>query len=133
MTAPYAGGCLCGHVRWRAAAEPANVRICHCRLCQKAVGGPFFARAVFRTEDFAWDGETTGWRSSARVERRSCARCGTPMFSVPADPPARIGVSLATFDDPDGLAPESHIFVSTKRAWIALDDGLPQYAERPPA
>ena len=129
----YAGACLCGQVRWRAAGDPLNVRICHCTLCQRATGGPFFARALFRAEDFSWSGELTGWPTSERLERRSCARCGTPMFSVPDDPPARIGVSLATLDDPDALAPECHIFVSTKRAWIALDDGLPQHAERPPA
>jgi hypothetical protein len=128
----YEGGCLCGQVRWRAAGEPINVRICHCSLCQRATGGPFFARALFRAEDFSWIGETTSWPTSERIERRSCARCGVPMFSVPNDPPGRIGVSLATLDHPDALAPECHIFVGTKRAWIALDDGVPQYEERPP-
>lgn len=129
----YQGGCLCGQVRWRATGEPINVRICHCTLCQRATGGPFFARALFPADDFAWTGDTTSWPTSERIQRRSCARCGTPMFSVPNDAPPRIGVSLATLDNPDALAPECHIFVGTKRAWIALADGLPQYEERPPA
>jgi hypothetical protein len=125
----YAGGCLCGQVRWRATAEPANVRVCHCRLCQQATGGPFFARAVFLREAFEWTGETTAWPSSPRIDRRSCARCGAPMFADPKDPPARIGVSLASLDDPRALTPTMHIWVSRKLGWVALDDGLPQFGE----
>ncbi|MDX9996958.1 MAG: GFA family protein [Phenylobacterium sp.] len=133
MSALYAGGCLCGQVRWRAAAEPLNVRICHCRNCQRATGGPFFARALFPLEGFEFSGELTRFASSARLERRACARCGTPMFSVPNDPADRIGVSLATLDEPDALKPHCHVFVASKRAWVVLDDGLPQYAEGAPS
>ncbi|HET6972128.1 MAG TPA: GFA family protein [Phenylobacterium sp.] len=123
----YEGGCLCGQVRWSATARPANVRVCHCRLCQKATGGPFFARAIFRAENFAWSGEVTAWPTSPRIDRRSCARCGTPMFATPKDPPARVGVSIATCDDRSALAPECHIWVSERAAWLTLDDGLPQF------
>ena len=125
----YAGGCLCGQVRWTASAAPANVRVCHCRLCQKATGGPFFARAVFLAGDIACSGETTCWPSSPRIDRRSCARCGAPMFSCPKDVPARIGVSLATLDDPAALRPDCHIWVSSRLGWVSLDDGLPRFEE----
>jgi hypothetical protein len=126
MSAPYGGGCLCGQVRWRANAEPANVRVCHCRNCQRATGGPFFARAVFLAADFERRGETTSWPTSPRVDRLSCAICGTPLFSAPKDPPARIGVGLATFDDPQAVAPQMHIWVSEKLSWVRIDDDLPQ-------
>ncbi len=121
----YEGGCLCGQVRWRARGQPANVRVCHCRLCQTATGAPFFARAIFAGAEFSWSGETTSWPSSPRIDRRSCARCGTPLFACPKDPPARIGVSVATCDDRHALAPTVHIWASEAVCWIGLD-GLPR-------
>lgn len=120
----YEGGCLCGQVRWRAAAQPANVRLCHCRLCQRATGAPFFARAIFLAETFNWTGEATSWPTSPRIDRRSCARCGTPMFAVPKDPPARIAVSIATCDDRHALSPDVHIWTSERLGWLDLGEGL---------
>ena len=125
----HEGGCLCGQVRWAATAPPANVRVCHCRLCQKATGGPFFARAIFLADTIRWSGEVTRWPTSPRIDRLACARCGTPMFAEPKDPPARLGVSLATLDEPDAIAPTVHIWTSRKLDWLTLDDGLPQHAE----
>jgi hypothetical protein len=123
------GGCACGQVRWRATGPAANVRICHCRNCQKATGGPFFARAVFLAEHFDWSGEVLSWASSPRVDRLSCAGCGAPMFSRPKDAPTRIGVALASLEDPDALTPQMHTWVSRKRSWVVIDDGLPQFPE----
>ncbi len=48
------GGCQCGAVRYALYAKPERAGICHCRMCQKAVGGPFFAWAAVRDTDFAW-------------------------------------------------------------------------------
>lgn len=127
--AAYEGGCLCGQVRWRASAAPANVRACHCRLCQRWTGAPFFARAIFLAGDLSWTGETTSWPTSPRIVRRSCARCGTPMFACPKDPPARVGVSVATCDDRHALKPTVHIWTSEKLDWLTLDDRLEQRPE----
>ena len=124
----YAGGCLCGQVRWRATAEPINVRLCHCRNCQRATGGAVFARALFMDAEVARTGETTRWASSPRLRRLSCARCGAPVFAEPQDGPW-IAVSLTTLDDPTALSPGSHIWVTEKRDWVRIDDGLPQFPQ----
>ncbi len=128
MPAPYAGGCLCGQVRWSARAEPINVRQCHCRNCQQATGAPFYARALFMDAHMEWEGRTTRWASSDRLHRMSCARCGTPVFADPQDGPW-ISVALATMDNPNALRPGSHIWVSEKLDWVKIDDGLPQFEQ----
>ncbi len=120
------GGCLCGAVRFKAQGEPLNVRICHCRICQKAMGSPFFARAQFHPSALTVEGELGRYPSSENIDRVFCKRCGTRLFSWRRTGTA-VGVALATFDDRNAFAPTEHIWVSEKIYWVRLDDGLPQY------
>jgi hypothetical protein len=125
------GGCLCGAVRFKAEGEPINVRVCHCRNCQKAMGSPFYARALYPQDALTITGDTGRYPSSERIERVFCKSCGTRLLSWRRDGSAA-GVALATFDDRNAFAPTEHIWVSEKIAWVRLDDGLPQYSEGNP-
>ena len=120
------GGCLCGAVRFACEGEPINVRVCHCRNCQKAMGSPFFARAMFDQKAITVEGDTARYASSEAIDRVFCKTCGMRLFSWRRNGTAA-GVSLATFDDRNAFAPTEHIWVSEKIAWLKLDDGLPQY------
>jgi len=72
------GGCQCGAVRYALYAAPEG-SVCHCRMCQKAVGGPFAALAKFAKTDLAWTrGQPASFRSSSASCRDFCAACGTP-------------------------------------------------------
>lgn len=122
------GGCLCGTVRFSCEGEPLNVRICHCRNCQKAMGAPFFARALFDQRAITVEGETARYPSSEAIDRVFCKRCGTRLFSWRRNGTAA-GVALATFDDRNAFVPTEHIWVSEKVGWVRLDDGLPQHAQ----
>jgi hypothetical protein len=126
------GGCLCGAVRFKAEGEPINVRICHCRNCQKAMGSPFYARALYPQSALAIEGETVNYPSSKTLGRVFCKACGTRLFSWRSNGTAA-GVALATFDDRNAFAPTEHIWVSEKMHWVTLDDGLPQYPQAVPA
>ncbi len=58
------GGCQCGAVRYALFETPEST-ICHCRMCQKAVGGPFAALSKVPLSRFAWTrGEPAAFRSS---------------------------------------------------------------------
>jgi hypothetical protein len=126
------GGCLCGAVRFQAEGEPVNVRVCHCRNCQKAMGSPFFARALFDQRALSVQGETARFATSERLDRVFCPRCGTRLFAWRRDGSAA-GVALAAFDDRHAFAPTEHIWVSEKMAWVKPDDTLPQYPEGIPS
>jgi hypothetical protein len=113
------------------ASEPINVRICHCRNCQKSTGSPFFARALFAQSALSVHGKTARYASSDALDRVYCKKCGARLFAWRKSP-AVAGVALAAFDDRNAFAPTEHIWVSEKMDWVKLDDGLPQYPQTVP-
>lgn len=121
---------MCGAVRFKAHGQPINVRVCHCRMCQKAMGSPFFARALFEQQSLSIHGETARYASSTALDRVFCKTCGTRLFSWRTNGTVA-GVALATFDDRNAFAPTEHIWISEKLDWVRLDDTLPQYPEGP--
>ena len=125
------GGCLRGAVRFKAEGEPINVRICHCRNCQKSMGSPFFARALFAQSALSVHGKTARYASSDALDRVFCKKCGARLFAWRKSP-AVAGVALAAFDERNAFAPTEHIWVSEKMDWVKLDDGLPQYPQTVP-
>ena len=72
-------GCQCGAVRYALFAPPEST-VCHCRMCQKAVGGPFAALAKVPMAHFAWTrGRPASFQSSSVAERHFRASRGTPL------------------------------------------------------
>src|SRR5258706_11632023 len=120
------GGCLCGAVRFKAEGEPINVRICHCRNCQKAMGSPLFARALFHQKALTVEGETARYASSEALDRVFCRICGTRLFAW-RKKPAVAGVALAAFHDRKVFAATDPICVTGKKGLGALEYRLPQY------
>src|SRR5258708_36362757 len=113
------GGCLCGAVRFRCEGEPVNVRICHCRNCQKAMGSPFFARALLDQRALTVQGDTARYASSEALDRVFCKTCGTRVFSWRSNG-TLAGGALAGFVDPNACAPTEHIWVPVPMLWGKL-------------
>ncbi|WP_424136132.1 GFA family protein [Roseomonas chloroacetimidivorans] len=128
----FRGGCLCGASRYTARGEPINIRICHCRLCQKATGAAFNARVLMPREAVEATGPIGRVASSAELKRGFCTQCGTTLFSERASAGV-VGLTFGSLDDPDAFQPTDHIWTSSKQSWLRLDDGLPQHPEGPPA
>ncbi len=128
----FQGGCLCGAVRYEAVGTPLNQRICHCRMCQKAIGAAFNARVLMRIEDVAISGPIGAFHSSEALERGFCERCGSTLFSRRVSG-GRIGLTVGSLDDPSLFEPDMHFWVPSRQPWIEIADGLPQYPEGPPA
>jgi len=122
------GGCLCGACRYETDAEPINVRACHCRACQKATGGPFYARVLVPTTDVTISGPVRWFASSQDVRRGFCPQCGPTLFSERLSIGA-IGLTMGTLDEPARFQPAEHICILAKQPWIVLQDDLPQHPE----
>lgn len=126
----YAGGCLCGRVRYQAAGRAANLCFCHCESCRRAIGAPMVPWGTFAADDFSIvRGQLAQFRSSPQVTRGFCADCGTSLTYRHDARSGEIDVTLSSLDDPGALVPEIHIWVEDKPPWVMIDDGRPQFAQ----
>ena len=119
------GGCQCGAVRFAIYARPGRIGLCHCRMCQKQVGGPFIALAEVAHEDFAWTrGQPASFRSSSIAERDFCAACGTPL-SYRAIGGPKIELTTGSFDEPGRVVPTYATGMESYLAWVSHIGELP--------
>ena len=133
MTVELLGGCLCGAVRFRAAALEGDVAdYCHCSQCRKASGAPVSAWIQVAPDRFALtQGKPRGFRSSARGTRWFCPACGGPLYMT--DPQNRsVGIALGSLDDPSVVRPTVHGWAGARLPWLEIADDLPRFAADPP-
>ncbi len=130
----FSGGCLCGAVRYEARGAPLSVNHCHCVQCQKSSGAAMLTWAAWPADAVRIvKGAVREFQSSPGVKRDFCPACGSPLFWRRLDRrPATLDVTAGTLDDPGRLAPTEHIFVKSRRRWMQLADGLPEFHEYPP-
>ena len=118
-TPVLAGGCQCGAIRYCLYSQPIGT-ICHCRMCQKAVGGPFAALSKVKTTYFTWTrGQPASFQSSSAAERHFCAACGTPLTFHYLDGDA-IEVTTGSLDNPGALPITKNFGVESRLPWIGL-------------
>jgi hypothetical protein len=116
----YEGGCLCGKVRFRIAAEPTMSGRCCCQACQKLSGAGHTENIAFpkaaidvtgETADYVWTADSGG-----AVTTSFCPICGSPLFARRTSMPGLKMVRAGALDDPGAL--------------YAADDGLCQAPPR---
>jgi hypothetical protein len=122
------GGCQCGAVRYRIAAIRPGANLCHCRMCQKASGGPFMAFVPVALADFVITrGAIATFRSSDIADRGFCAACGTPL-SYQALGKDYIDVTIGSLDEPSAVSPTRQIAADAAVTWLwaaLATDNLP--------
>jgi hypothetical protein len=120
-----AGGCQCGCVRYELSGAPDHVSVCHCRMCQKACGGPIMAFARVRKGALSWTrGQPASFRSSSLVERQFCAACGTPLTYNLIEGP-NISVTIGSLDDPEAARPVLQYSIEHELSWFSTITTLP--------
>jgi hypothetical protein len=128
------GGCQCGAVRYALYTEPVKADICHCRMCQRAVGNLFMAVASVKLRDFAWTkGAPATWRSSSIAERGFCSACGTPLsFRYLAK--TSLALTTGSLDQPERARPGAQYAIESRLPWFHELADLPgtRIADDPP-
>ena len=122
------GGCLCGAVRYRIAAQPVETLYCHCEMCRRATGHFVAASACARQDLTIHPNDALRWyQSSAKARRGFCQLCGSNLFweALGRD---YISILAGSLDLPTGLLATEHIFTAEAGDYYTIADGLPQHA-----
>jgi hypothetical protein len=130
------GSCLCGRSAFVLEADPVLARNCFCGRCRKARAAGHASNLLVPIAGLriTQGAEQIGFykipeaRFFAQV---FCRGCGSKLPRTDAERGIAV-VPMGALDDDPGLAPQSHIFVADKAAWIGIHDPLPQYPAGPP-
>jgi hypothetical protein len=132
---PIDGGCTCRTVRYRMVTAPLFVHCCHCRWCQRETGASFALNAMIeadRIELLQGSPELIDTPSNSGKGQKiyRCPVCRVALWSNYAGSGDAVRfVRVGTLDDPDALAPDIHIFTSSKQPWVVLPEGIPAVPE----
>lgn len=125
LDAVASGGCQCGAVRYRATAVLDSSHICHCRMCQKAVGNFFAALIGIPRDAFEWTrGRPALFKSSNPVTRGFCGTCGTPLLYDYAAS-KHLNVTIGSLDNPAQFPPQMQFGNEARMPWFGELCSLP--------
>lgn len=122
----HTGGCQCGAVRFQA-GKLGRASICHCRMCQKAVGNFFAAFVSADQAHLTWTrGQPTLFRSSKTVHRGFCSKCGTPLTY---HHPTGVELAIGAFDNPSQIEPAVQVNFEQHLPWLGALFDKPSVAQ----
>lgn len=121
------GSCLCGAVKFTAEEVETHYHACHCGMCRRWSGGPFFAA---HTGAVVFDDSESLARypSSPWADRGFCNACGTTLFYF-LKPTQTYMMSVGTFDDQTRFRLVREIFVDLKPEGYAFAGDHPRWTE----
>jgi hypothetical protein len=123
-TDQFAGGCLCGAIRFVATGQPKGVYWCHCESCRKHSGAPASVFVAFERSAYTvTQGEISKFDSTpGRTRRGFCPRCGSTLTCESAGLPTETHFYVGAFERSAELKPTRHVFREEHLPWFpALD------------
>jgi hypothetical protein len=139
MKIPFTGGCSCGAIRYECTAEPIMMLKCHCRDCQRVIGGGFVPAVLMSPQAFrVTRGQLryhfTSTLDGERHKRGFCPECGSRITGAESEGRESefVGILAGTLDDPSWFQPQMDIFVSDAQPWDQMDPAIPKFQQYPP-
>ena len=129
------GGCACGRVRYRMESLPLFVHCCHCRRCQLETGSSYALNALIESDRvILLEGEPektqTPSNSGKGQDIWRCPTCRVALWSNYAGFGSKVNfIRVGTLDEADRLAPDIHIFTSSKQPWVIIPEDQIAVAE----
>eukprot|EP01083_Nonionella_stella_P082947 229164_1 len=133
----YIGNCECGRVSIECSSDPLDVKICHCRGCQKLHGAPMQIACIFRKHHIRFTRNSLEWLKFYSADNQinehvlpcklSCIYCNTMI----ADEGRNMFLafpSIFNFKNnktPDSFKPKCHIFYGQRV--VDITDNLPKW------
>ena len=121
--AERSGQCLCGAVKFKAEPKTADdgihVDACHCRMCQRLVGGPLLAINLKAAPVIEDERQLGVYVSSEWAERVFCKNCGSNLFYRLRDG-SHHSVVAGALDDRSDLKFTMEIFIDEKPDFYAF-------------
>jgi hypothetical protein len=122
----HRGSCLCGAVSFAVEGPLPPPDACHCSQCRRQSGHFWASTDVSRSALTIRGAEEVTWfRSSEKVRRGFCSKCGSVLFWDPIHKDT-IGVAMGAFDLPTDTRLRIHIHVADKGDYYDIADGVPQ-------
>ncbi|MGO2335376.1 GFA family protein [Providencia sp.] len=119
MDKVIAGGCLCGHIQFRA-FEPSNVHSCSCDICQKHTGAQMAVWIEFPANRVEWigkGGKPAVYRSSEYSSRAFCPQCGSSIGAIDDAPTVALLTGVMDNLSSHDLELEYHSFTDLAPKW----------------
>jgi len=140
MPAPLIGGCFCGAIRYTVSVSIAELRMCHCRDCQKSTGTGGSVNALIKSDTIKITQGTpkrysVTADSGRTLHRFFCGDCGSPLFSRRELTPENSALRIGTLDaeHAGGMKITANIWTRSARSWSHIDPATQQFPGQPDA
>ena len=121
------GRCLCGAVRFEVTDQPIGTGYCHCRICQRSIGGPINAWVAFPRAAVRFTAGKPKYHDSTPIAQRGfCAECGSSLTYRLLQPErsAFLVINTVALDNPEDFAPTWHGGTESQLPWFDVHDEL---------
>lgn len=120
------GGCLCGKIRYRLAADESIYNVmCHCFNCKKSSGTHMVNSSIFPRQLFTLTSGTpktfqdTHTDSGQPLNRHFCGDCGSPTHITTPVVEEIVAVLSGTLDNgTEWWTPNKEQYIETKSHWL---------------